>query len=83
MGIWTFGNCKQDVLETMGQFMDGLRFSGGSFSLMPHDIVRQLTRLAHNHDVYVSSGGWADHVLAQGPSVFRQYVQVGSYPSLI
>ncbi|KAH9575678.1 hypothetical protein CY35_01G123300 [Sphagnum magellanicum] len=65
----------QDVLETMGQFMDGLRFSGGSFSLMPHDIVRQLTRLAHNHDVYVSSGGWADHVLAQGPSVFRQYVQ--------
>jgi phosphosulfolactate synthase (CoM biosynthesis protein A) len=67
----------------MGQFMDGLRFSGGSFSLLPHDIVRQLTRLAHNHDVYVSSGGWADHVLAQGPSVFRQYVQVGSYPSLI
>ncbi|CAK9858434.1 unnamed protein product [Sphagnum jensenii] len=65
----------QDVLETMGQFMDGLRFSGGSFSLMPHDIVRQLTRMAHNHDVYVSSGGWADHVLAQGPSVFRQYVQ--------
>ncbi|KAH9570797.1 hypothetical protein CY35_02G060200 [Sphagnum magellanicum] len=65
----------QDVLETMGQYMDGLKCSGCSFSLMPHDIVRQLINLAHAHDVYVSMGGWADHVLTKGPSIFKQYVQ--------
>lgn len=62
----------QDVLETMGQYMDGLKCSGCSFSLMPHDIVRQLINLAHAHDVYVSMGGWADHVLTKGPSIFKQ-----------
>ncbi|CAK9217388.1 unnamed protein product [Sphagnum troendelagicum] len=64
-----------DVLETMGQYMDGLKRSGCSFSLMPHDIVRQLINLAHAHDVYVSMGGWTDHILTKGSSIFKQYVQ--------
>ncbi|CAM6067849.1 unnamed protein product [Sphagnum tenellum] len=64
-----------DVLETMGQYMDGLKRSGCSFSLMPHDIVRQLINLAHAHDVYVSTGGWTDHILTKGSSIFKQYVQ--------
>ena len=25
----------QDILETMGNYVDGLKFAGGSFSLMP------------------------------------------------
>lgn len=69
---------KQDTLETMGNYVDGLKFSGGCFSLMPRAAIKQMTSLAHEHGVYVSSSGWAEHVLHKGPRIFKQYVQVGS-----
>ena len=30
----------EDVLETMGAYVDALKFAGGSFSLMPRGVVR-------------------------------------------
>ncbi|KAF3057121.1 Phosphosulfolactate synthase [Daldinia childiae] len=53
-----------DVLETMGTHVDGLKFAGGSFSLFAEPPLRQLIDLAHSHGVYVSTGGWIEHVLA-------------------
>ncbi|XXH02445.1 hypothetical protein Hte_008821 [Hypoxylon texense] len=53
-----------DVLETMGAHVDGLKFAGGSFSLFAEAPLRQLIDLAHSHGVYVSTGGWIEHVLA-------------------
>lgn len=55
----------QDVLETMGYHIDGLKFAGGSFSLFPEAQLRELIDLAHEHDVYVSTGGWLEHILTQ------------------
>ncbi|KAF4854416.1 Protein HEAT-STRESS-ASSOCIATED 32 [Colletotrichum siamense] len=55
----------EDVLETMGHYVDGLKFAGGSFSLFPEDKLKELIDLAHQHDVYVSTGGWIEHVLTQ------------------
>ncbi|KAM0421497.1 hypothetical protein ACHAPT_010670 [Fusarium lateritium] len=55
----------QDVLETMGHHVDGLKFAGGSFSLLPEDKLKELIDLAHQHNVYVSTGGWMEHVLLQ------------------
>ncbi|KAK2809073.1 hypothetical protein FQN50_004126 [Emmonsiellopsis sp. PD_5] len=52
-----------DILETMGQYVDGLKFSAGSFSLFEEEKLRKLLDLAHEHDVYVSTGGWAEHLL--------------------
>ena len=46
----------EDVLETMGAYVDILKFSGGSFSLMPPAAVSGLVEVAHNHDVLVSTG---------------------------
>ncbi|KAF8422983.1 putative sulfonate biosynthesis enzyme [Tirmania nivea] len=60
----------QDVLETMGYHIDGLKFAGGSFSLMPESRVRELIDLAHEHDVYVSTGGWIEHILTQPNSSY-------------
>ena len=37
----------QDILETMGYHVDGLKFAGGSFSMMPEERVRELIDLAH------------------------------------
>jgi phosphosulfolactate synthase (CoM biosynthesis protein A) len=64
-----------DVLETMGGYVDGLKFAGGSFALMPRDRVKGLIDLAHQHDVYVSTGGWVEHVLGHGADAVKRYVE--------
>lgn len=64
----------QDVLETMGTYVDALKFAGGSFSLMPRSAVRDLLDLCHQYDVAVSTGGFIEHVLTQGPEAVDYYI---------
>ena len=64
----------QDVLETMGVYVDALKFAGGSFSLMPRRAVKELIDLCHDHDVLVSTGGFMEYVLTQGPEAVSQYI---------
>ncbi|KAF2260308.1 coma-domain-containing protein [Lojkania enalia] len=59
----------KDVLDTMGPHVDGLKFAGGSFSLFPEDQLRKLIDIAHSYGVYVSTGGWIEHVLTQSDAV--------------
>ena len=56
----------EDVLETMGRYVDTLKFAGGSFSLMPRKAVRDLIELCHRHRVQVSTGGFIEHVITLG-----------------
>ncbi len=65
----------QDLLETMGAYVDNLKFSGGSFALMPESAVRELIDLCHAHDVSVSTGGFIERVLTQGPEAVDRYIQ--------
>jgi phosphosulfolactate synthase (CoM biosynthesis protein A) len=65
----------EDVLETMGSYIDVLKFAGGSFSLMPRKAVKELLDLCHRHDVMVSTGGFIEHVLTQGPEAVNWYVE--------
>lgn len=65
----------QDVLETMGAYIDSLKFAGGSFSLMPRRIIKELLDLCHSHDVLVSTGGFIEHVLTQGAEAVTRYVE--------
>jgi phosphosulfolactate synthase (CoM biosynthesis protein A) len=50
----------EDLLETMGWFVDSLKFAGGSFSLMPRQAVQELIDTAHRFDgfdiIEISSG---------------------------
>lgn len=39
----------------MGHHIDGLKFAGGSFSLMPDKAVREMIGIAHEADIYVST----------------------------
>ena len=64
----------EDVFETMGRYIDSLKFAGGSFSLMPEKIIREIIELCHKHDVLVSTGGFIEYVLTQGGDAVRQYV---------
>jgi phosphosulfolactate synthase (CoM biosynthesis protein A) len=63
----------QDILETMGQYIDSLKFAGGSFGLMPRRAVKELIDLCHAHSVQVSTGGFIEHVLTQGGEAVRRY----------
>ncbi|KAE8673481.1 oxygen-evolving enhancer protein 3-2 [Hibiscus syriacus] len=45
-------NVLQEIFESMGQFVDGLEFSGGSHSLMPKSFLKQVIDMAHQHDVF-------------------------------
>lgn len=65
----------EDVFESMGQFVDGLKFSGGSHSLLPKTFIREVADMAHKHDIYVSTGGWGEHQLCKGPSAFNEYIE--------
>ncbi len=65
----------QDILETMGQYIDGLKFAGGAFVLMPKKVLRELIDLCHSHDVYVSTGGFIETVLAQGSEAVHRYLR--------
>jgi phosphosulfolactate synthase (CoM biosynthesis protein A) len=62
-----------DVLETMGSYIDTLKFAGGSFSLMPRGVVRELIDLCHASDVAVSTGGFVEYVLLQGTHAVKRY----------
>jgi phosphosulfolactate synthase (CoM biosynthesis protein A) len=64
----------QDVLETMSTYVDSLKFAGGSFTLMPGHIVRELIELCHAHQVTVSTGGFIERVLTQGPEAVDRYI---------
>src|SRR5438874_3972166 len=64
----------EDILETMGAYVDILKFAGGSFTLMPERAVREIIDLCHKHDVLVSTGGFMERVLVQGSGAVRRYV---------
>ncbi|MBI2247686.1 MAG: phosphosulfolactate synthase [Armatimonadetes bacterium] len=64
----------QDVLETMGAYVDSLKFAGGSFALMPRRAVKALIDLCHEHDVLVSTGGFIEYVLTQGSDAVARYI---------
>jgi phosphosulfolactate synthase (CoM biosynthesis protein A) len=64
----------QDLLETMGAYVDALKFAGGSFALMPRQAVRALIDLCHAHQVLVSTGGFIEFVLGQGADAVHRYL---------
>jgi phosphosulfolactate synthase (CoM biosynthesis protein A) len=65
----------QDILETMGEYIDSLKFAGGSFCLMPRPVVRELIELCHTHNLEVSTGGFIESVLPQGPEAVHRYLR--------
>ncbi len=65
----------EDVLETMGDYVDILKFAGGSFSLMPRAAVKGLIDLCHGNGVKVDTGGFIEHVLTQGAVAVNKYIE--------
>jgi len=64
----------EDLFEVMGNYVDSLKFAGGSFTLMPDQTVRELIDTCHRHDVLVSTGGFIERVLVHGADAVRRYI---------
>ncbi|KAG4401016.1 hypothetical protein GLYMA_07G186901v4 [Glycine max] len=43
--------------------------------MMPKATIKQAIDMAHQHDVYVSTGDWAEHMVSKSPSSFKEYVE--------
>ena len=67
------------VLKTMSAHIDGLKFAGGSFSLFPEPALCESIGLTHAHGIYVSTGGWIEHVLASAGGSSAAAVVVDRY----
>jgi phosphosulfolactate synthase (CoM biosynthesis protein A) len=65
----------EDIFDTMGSYVDSLKFAGGSFALMPRRAVLEITKLCHEHEVLVSTGGFLEHVLTQGKDAAKSYIR--------
>jgi phosphosulfolactate synthase (CoM biosynthesis protein A) len=68
-------HCLEDILDTMGNYVDSLKFAGGSFTLMPRRAVGEIINLCHEHDVLVSTGGFLEQVLMQGKDAVKSYIR--------
>ena len=65
----------EDLLETMGGYVDTLKYAGGSFALMPSEAVRALNDVCREHGVEVSTGGFLEYVLTQRGDAVQQYLK--------
>jgi len=64
----------EDIFDTVGEYVDALKFAGGSFTLMPRRALVEIIDRCHQSDVLVSTGGFIERVLSQGPDVVDRYV---------
>lgn len=66
----------RELLESFSHAIDGMKFAGGAFAVHTKPALKDLIDIAHQHDVYVSTGGWIEHVLRQGKPAVRQYLKL-------
>jgi phosphosulfolactate synthase (CoM biosynthesis protein A) len=64
----------KDIVETMGEYIDSLKFAGGSFTLMPRGAISELIEVCHQHQILVSTGGFIERVLTQGAQAVSRYI---------
>jgi phosphosulfolactate synthase (CoM biosynthesis protein A) len=64
----------RELLHAWGACVDSFKFAGGAFALMPRRAVRELIDLCHEFNVIVSTGGFIEYVLTQGPAAVDRYV---------
>lgn len=64
----------KDMLETSGNYIDSIKYAGGSFSFMNPKKIREINDLAHEYGVMVSTGGFIEYVLTQGRDAVKKYI---------
>ncbi|KTD23486.1 phosphosulfolactate synthase [Legionella lansingensis] len=71
---FTVGQFKE-LLSTWGYYIDGLKFAGGVQALLAPTTVKEFTQLAHEHSVYVNTGGFIERIVIQDPKNVDHYLR--------
>jgi len=58
-----------------GDYIDGFKFAGGSQRLLSVEILKKIINICHNHNVYVSTGGFVERVIVQGTEAVDRYLE--------
>ncbi|MCO5236882.1 MAG: phosphosulfolactate synthase [Chitinophagaceae bacterium] len=64
----------KDILEMSGNYVDSIKFAGGSFTFMNPEKIRAMNNLAHQYGVLVSTGGFMEYVLTKGKDAVKKYI---------
>jgi phosphosulfolactate synthase (CoM biosynthesis protein A) len=64
-----------DILDLVGHAVDAFKFSAGAFTIFPPESLREVIDLCHSHGVEVSTGGFIETVLPQGPEAVDAYIR--------
>jgi phosphosulfolactate synthase (CoM biosynthesis protein A) len=70
----SYGYLK-DLLDDWSEYVDGYKFAGGSMRLLSRARVRQIIGACHDHQVYVSTGGFVERVIVQGSEAVDGYLE--------
>lgn len=65
----------KDLLEMWGDYIDGFKFAGGSMRLLSVDMVKNILKVCHNYDVYVSTGGFVERIIVQDADAVDRYLE--------
>ena len=65
----------QDLLDMWGDYIDGFNFAGSSQRLLSIEILKRIIDICHNHNVYVSTGGFIERVKVQGTKAVDRYLE--------
>jgi phosphosulfolactate synthase (CoM biosynthesis protein A) len=65
----------KDLLEMWGDYIDGFKFAGGSMRLLSVDMVKNILKVCHDRDVYVSTGGFVERIIVQGADAVDEYLE--------
>lgn len=61
------------ILDDWSDYFDGYKFAGGSFHLLGEAKLKAILDACHDHNVYVSTGGFIERVLLEGTSTVNKY----------
>ncbi len=64
----------KDILEMTGNYVDSIKFAGGSFTFMNPKKIKEMNDLAHQYGVLVSTGGFMEYVLTKGKEAVKKYI---------
>lgn len=63
------------ILHDWSNYFDGYKFAGGSERFLSRNTVKDILDACHDHDVYVSTGGFVERIIVQGPKAVDQYIK--------
>jgi phosphosulfolactate synthase (CoM biosynthesis protein A) len=68
-------NQLMDVIGAAAAHIDSLKFAGGSFAVIPRDLLSEIIDIAHGNQILISTGGFIEYVLTQGSDAVKAYIQ--------